>query len=113
MNVYIVKREQHVGNCYNRDKMALSFEEAFLFLDSNLTRSLLLGRERKRRTTSVHDINKRRPTDGENHHLFHQLKLYPERFRSYTRMDISTFNYILQKVESRLTKAWCNTLAFC
>lgn len=85
--------------------MASSFLEHFLLAETPV---LLRTGFKRRRTVSVHDVNKSRSTDGEYHHLFHQLKAYPDRFHSYTRMSLNTFDYILKKVESKLSKAWCN-----
>lgn len=56
----------------------------------------------------VHEINRDRPVFGEYHHLFPQLKGDKSRFRSYIRMQIETFNYILENIEESLTKNWGN-----
>ena len=87
--------------------MASLFDEDVLLAESSLTRFLLPDIETKR-TSSVHEINKRRRIDGEYHHLFQQFKAYTERFYSYTRMNLGTFNYILHKIKCRLNKVWCN-----
>ena len=111
MTVYIVKAEpaRCLATRYNTDKMTASIDCDDLFLlDSSLTRLMLPGVGRKRRGTNIHEINKTRSIDGEYHHLFKQLKAFPERFHSYTRMNLDTFNYILNIVESKLTKTWCN-----
>ncbi|VEN59062.1 unnamed protein product [Callosobruchus maculatus] len=42
------------------------------------------------------------PDNGQN------VRKDDERFFQYTRMSQNTFDYILQKVEPRLTKNWCN-----
>lgn len=56
----------------------------------------------------IHEINKDRIFYGEFHHLYPVLRQNPERFRNYLRMDIETFDYILEKIESRITKNWTN-----
>ena len=81
--------------------MASSFDEDVLLAESSLTRFILPDIETKR-TRSGHEINKSRRIDGEYHHLFQQLKAYPERFYSYTRMNLGTINYILDKIKCRL-----------
>ncbi|KAJ8883235.1 hypothetical protein PR048_015075 [Dryococelus australis] len=52
----------------------------------------------------VHVINRGRQVFGEYHHLFPQLKRYKMRIGSYTRMEIDTFNYMLDNIEESLTK---------
>ncbi|GFO18868.1 hypothetical protein PoB_004537300 [Plakobranchus ocellatus] len=61
-----------------------------------------------KRRCKVHNINKERGALGEYHHLFIQLKSYPDRFYAYTRMNLETFGYIHNKIEHRLEKFWCN-----
>ena len=56
----------------------------------------------------VHEILKDRLVKGEYHHLFPVLRKYPQKFYQYTRMKISTFDYILSKVTPLCTKNWCN-----
>lgn len=75
--------------------------EEFVLLDSSLTKF-------RKKKLSVHPINTERTQYGEYYHLFKQLRRDPERFFQYTRMTEDTFNYILEKVEHRLTKNWCN-----
>lgn len=41
-------------------------------------------------------------------YLFHNLKNNLQQFFSYFRMEIETFYYILEKIEHRLVKGWCN-----
>ena len=84
--------------------MMESSAEEFLMLDSVLPKLMFL----KRRRTNVHEINKERTVLGEYHHLFSKLKDHPDRFHSYMRMNLVTFNYILGKITPRLTKTWCN-----
>ena len=47
------------------------------------------------RSTQVHDLNKSRSTYGEYAILFPEIKNYPDKFMKYTRMQITTFHYIL------------------
>lgn len=55
-----------------------------------------------------HEILQQRSILGEYHHLFPLLRRYPVKFYEYTRMEISTFDYILQKVTLFCQKKWCN-----
>ena len=82
----------------------MSSEDEFLLLDS----SLLLRSVKKTRAHNVHPLNRERRQFGEYHHLFCELKKDPTRFHEYTRMSLDTFQYILQKIEPRLLKNWCN-----
>lgn len=81
--------------------MSSSSDEDFFLLDSPI---LKLGKS----AIGVHPINRCRKRHGEYHHLFHELKRDEERFFQYTRMSLETFNYILNQIEHRLTKTWCN-----
>ncbi|GFO08070.1 hypothetical protein PoB_003457500 [Plakobranchus ocellatus] len=51
-----------------------------------------------KRRCKVHNINKERAALGEYHHLFIQLKSYPDRFYAYTRMNLDTFSIRLSTV---------------
>lgn len=85
---------------------ALSEEELFYLID---THSLLyenIFKEEKK--YQVHEIFKKRSLFGEYHHLFKDLKKHSKKFYDYTRMNLSTFNYILQKVTPMCEKNWCN-----
>lgn len=62
----------------------------------------------QKKRVGVHKINRGRRNFGEYHHLFPQLKLNRERFFQYMRMELHTFNYILQKIQNRISKSWCN-----
>lgn len=55
-----------------------------------------------------HEILKGRPIYGEYHHLFPLLRKYPEKFYDYLRMEIGTFDYILNKLRPFCQKNWCN-----
>ena len=57
---------------------------------------------------SVNPLNKKRNELGEYHMLFNEMKQQEERFQSYLRMSPKTFQYILDKIESKLQKEWCN-----
>lgn len=84
-------------------QMESSSDEEFVLLDSLFPKLI-----RPRRRYGVHTINKERASLGEYHHLFRQLKCYPDRFYAYMRMTVETFGYILNKIEHRLMKIWCN-----
>ena len=81
----------------------LSSDEEFLLL---VNTSLLLSI--KRIKEGIHQINTERGQLDEYHHLFHELKDDPARFYEYTKMTKETFEYILKKIKSRLSKNWCN-----
>lgn len=57
---------------------------------------------------SVHPINKARKRFGQYHTLFFELRQHPDRFFQYLRMEIATFDYILEKVSPYLRKNWTN-----
>ena len=52
----------------------------------------------------VHPINKNRENYGEFQHLFKALKQDEARFKSYFRMSISTFEYVLELVRDNIAK---------
>ena len=56
----------------------------------------------------VHEINKGRRYHSQYHYLFPLLKQHSDKFEIYMRMKVSTFDYILSKLEEPLTKNWCN-----
>lgn len=62
----------------------------------------------RKREFSVHPINRNRTRDGEFHRFYPELRKYPDKFRSYTRMSIETFDMVLSLVGSRLMKNWTN-----
>lgn len=62
----------------------------------------------RRRKVGIHAINRGRGRFGEYHHLFPQVKLDKVRFFSYMRMELTTFSYILKKIEGVLVKFWGN-----
>lgn len=52
----------------------------------------------KRRRKSTHCIYRMREKFGEFHHLYRKLLCDPRLFQQYTRMSITTFNYIVQAI---------------
>ena len=48
----------------------------------------------------VHLINERRKELGDFHHLFNDLREDRERFKNYPRMDINTFDSILDMIRT-------------
>uniref|UniRef100_T1H970 CUB domain-containing protein n=1 Tax=Rhodnius prolixus TaxID=13249 RepID=T1H970_RHOPR len=77
------------------------------FLCSAATKWYILKKKRLRKY-HVHPINKKRSTLGEFHHLYKELRNYPDRFFEYVRMGPPTFDYILEKIRSKLSKLWKN-----
>ncbi|KAG8333940.1 hypothetical protein J6590_100150 [Homalodisca vitripennis] len=72
--------------------------------NSMLKRRVVRGCKRGIKRWGVHPINRRRRAHGEYHHLMKQLKEKPERFFQYTRMSVPTFDFILNRLKSRLEK---------
>lgn len=62
------------------------------------------------RKFSAHPINQVRQDLGEYHHLFLQLKDYPDKFQEYLRMTPETFAYMCEKISPKLEsyKKYCN-----
>lgn len=56
----------------------------------------------------IHEINMGRKTASEYSYLFPILKKYNDKFQQYMRMLQSTFQYILSKIEGKISKNWCN-----
>nr|CAI5861635.1 unnamed protein product [Callosobruchus analis] len=54
------------------------------------------------RNYCVHPISKARKRFGQYHTLFFDLRHHPDRFFEYLRMEIATFDYILEKVSPYL-----------
>ncbi|XP_050292833.1 uncharacterized protein LOC126733542 [Anthonomus grandis grandis] len=81
-------------------------EDEILFDNAALRGLIVMGG--LNRTCSVHPINKSRKRFGQYHTLFFELKQHPDRFFEYLRMDIATFNYILEKVSPCLQMNWTN-----
>ncbi|XP_047522885.1 uncharacterized protein LOC125061459 [Pieris napi] len=80
-----------------------SSDEDFLLLESTYVKY------RKRRTVSLSDINRKRTKYGTYYHLFlKDIKDDEKEFYDYTRMTQETFYYILNLIEHRLIKKWCN-----
>ena len=60
----------------------------------------------KRRIKSTHCIYRMRQKFGEFHHLYKKLLCDPRLFQQYTRMSITTFNYIIEAIKENT----CTTL---
>lgn len=76
-----------------------------ILLDNFALKFLLLRRNRK---CNVHDVNKKRKELGEYYQLFKELKNHPDRLFDYIRMDLTTFNYILENVSPQISVNWTN-----
>uniref|UniRef100_A0A914V4L2 DDE Tnp4 domain-containing protein n=1 Tax=Plectus sambesii TaxID=2011161 RepID=A0A914V4L2_9BILA len=63
-------------------------------------------RQRKRATRRwwVHPIGQLRQTVGEFHHLYRQLRQYPDKFYEYFRMSPASFDLLLSKLSPQLRK---------
>lgn len=83
-------------------KMSSSDED---FFASSSTVDLVMNRQRD---FSVHPINANRTRDGEFNRLYPDLRKYPEKFRSYTRMNMATFDFMLDIMKVKLLKNWTN-----
>ncbi|XP_058457009.1 uncharacterized protein LOC131434358 [Malaya genurostris] len=62
----------------------------------------------KKKVIGIHPINLQRRKNGEFQHLYYDLRKYPDRFYAYTRMSIETFDHVLSRIESKITKEWTN-----
>jgi len=60
--------------------------------------------EKKHRMYWVHPIHSSREHDIQFQEFYNNLKKYPEKFFDYYRMSISTFEELLEKVRTHLTK---------
>ncbi|XP_046388828.1 uncharacterized protein LOC124157837 [Ischnura elegans] len=62
------------------------------------------------REFSAHPINQVRQDLGEYHHLFSQIKEYPDKFQEYMRMSPETFSYICANESPKLDncRKYCN-----
>jgi hypothetical protein len=65
-------------------------------------------RAKKNKRLWVHSVNTTRKVHGEFHHLVQELRLDDARFYQYFRMNRGTFDILLQRVESRITKKTTN-----
>ncbi|CAF4891453.1 unnamed protein product [Pieris macdunnoughi] len=74
-------------------------EDLLVLLDSPILRWEVLNTR-----DGVHEINKNRGITGEVFNLYQELRLYPTKFFEYTRMPLSTFDYILSKISPKITK---------
>lgn len=63
---------------------------------------------KSKRKYGVHPINRYRKAYGEFHHLYKQLRKYPERFFQYLRMSINTFDLLLNKIKTSIGKKTTN-----
>ena len=57
----------------------------------------------------VHLVNVDRNIYGEYHHLYGKLRNYPNRFFQYLRMEIETFDCILNFTSGKMQKKWKNS----
>ena len=57
----------------------------------------------------VHPVNVDRNIYGEYHHLYGKLRNYPNRFFQYLRMEIETFDCILNFTSGKMQKKWKNS----
>ena len=58
--------------------------------------------------SSRHDINSDRFRHGEFYTLYERLRNHEDKFYDYTRMTITTFDYILNAVKTQLSKTATN-----
>nr|CAI5828891.1 unnamed protein product [Callosobruchus analis] len=73
-----------------------------MYLEENCVLKLSLMRE------GPSDIVKQRRHFGEFSTLYETLRLNDKKFHEYTRMSVTTFDYILTKIESRLERTSTN-----
>jgi hypothetical protein len=74
-------------------------------LNEDQALALLLLRRRqeedKKREYWVHPINQERERLGDYFNLVQELRLFPDRFFNYFRMNEECFNLILSRIEGR------------
>ena len=58
--------------------------------------------EKTEREYWVHPINEKGKKEGEFHTLVPDLKLYPDRFYTYFRMDEEKCMYVLEQVDEKI-----------
>lgn len=87
--------------------MALSKPLLDLLMSENVYLQYLRIMKQPRRF-GVHPINRARTEFGEFHHLYPQLRQDPDKFFSYLRMSIESFDLLLSKVQFQLTKQVTN-----
>ncbi|XP_017135552.2 protein ALP1-like isoform X4 [Drosophila miranda] len=75
-----------------------------LLLCENVQMKKLFNERKIRREIWVHEIFRNRPVLGEFHRMYEQLRTFPIKFAEYARMQVETFDYILNKIESRIQK---------
>lgn len=76
--------------------------------DLLIEQSLFFKLKRKKLNEKIHPINLGREAFGEFHHLFDELRQDEKKFVEYTRMKMSTFDYILIKIKPLIIKNWTN-----
>ena len=81
----------------------MSDSEEELLLSSSAVK-WYIGSLRSKRKYSTHPINTNRYEFGEFHHLYNDLRKYPQKFFEYMRMNIETFDYILSKISDKIKK---------
>lgn len=86
----------------------MSDSEEELLLSSNSAKWYIAKSMRNRRKYCAHPINTTRFVFGEFHHLYNDLRKYPQKFFDYMRMESDTFDYILLKISDMLQQNWCN-----
>ena len=79
-----------------------------LLYENNFSKYNLLKEER---TSSVCDFNQDHLKYGEFHTSYNPLRKHEKKFRTYFRMNIDTFDYILSKIKDDITKK-CNANSF-
>ncbi|XP_055910749.1 uncharacterized protein LOC129945114 [Eupeodes corollae] len=68
---------------------------------AHIYRSVIRSRIRR---FGVHPINRERENYGEFHHLYLNLRRFPDRFWQYCRMSVPSFDLLLEKVRPKLTR---------
>lgn len=79
-----------------------SYDDTDIYLEENCVLKLNFMRE------GPSDIVKQRRYFGEFSTLYETLRLNDQKFHEYTRMSVTTFDYILTKIESRLERTCTN-----
>ena len=78
--------------------------EAAALAQSAADRGEVDRRGRRRRRFWVHPIVARRAEQGDYEHLYEELRQDGQRFQEYFRLSVEQFDWVLDKVKSRIEK---------
>lgn len=77
-------------------------------LHENRLKCFMLVYDENKRRYGVHPVNRSRSTYGEYHHLYRNLRNFPDKFFQYLRMSVESFDSLLEKVKRKIEKQHAN-----